>query len=243
MKRYMKKIYFALVLAGGLLSSCDMDKKPYGSLDDQTAVQTLNDCFRFRNGLYSSMRGITAGAWINTQEIQMDLYQGVNGNGNQVGNFANGTFLSSEQDIEGFWSSIYAIINKANYVIEKMEAIEAGGTFSEADLKTMKRYDGESRFVRAYCYFWLVDHFCQAYSTSNAQTPAMGVPIVTKYYPTADRSIYPGRSTLDEAYKLISDDLEIAYSALKDYESQSAENVPVPNSAYLTSYTVNAEWD
>ena len=240
MKRYMKKIYFALVLAGGLLSSCDMDKKPYGSLDDQTAVQTLNDCFRFRNGLYSSMRGITAGAWINTQEIQMDLYQGVNGNGNQVGNFANGTFLSSEQDIEGFWSSIYAIINKANYVIEKMEAIEAGGTFSEADLKTMKRYDGESRFVRAYCYFWLVDHFCQAYSTSNAQTPAMGVPIVTKYYPTADRSIYPGRSTLDEAYKLISDDLEIAYSALKDYESQSAENVPVPNSAYLTSYTVNA---
>lgn len=240
MKRNMKKIIFALVLAGGLFSSCDMDKKPYGSLDDQTAIQTLNDCFRFRNGLYSSLRGMTAGSWINFPEIQMDIFQGLSDNGNQVGPFSIGNILSSDQDIEGFWGSVYGVINKANYIIEKMEVLKESDTFSDEDRIELNRYEGESRFVRAFCYFWLADHFCQSYTTTNAQTAAMGLPLVTKYYPTADRSMYPGRSTQDETYKLINDDLEVAYTALKAYEASSSKNAPAPNAAYLSSYTVLA---
>lgn len=51
----MKKIFLALCLVGSLFTtSCDMDKSPIGELDDQTAIQSLNDVFRFRNGLYSN---------------------------------------------------------------------------------------------------------------------------------------------------------------------------------------------
>ena len=110
----MKKIFLALLLAGGLFTSCDMDLRPSDTLDDQTAIQNINDCLKFRNGLYTSMRSITAGAWINNQEIQMDVFQGVIGNGNQVGTFANGNILSSDQSIESMWSSIYSVINSAN---------------------------------------------------------------------------------------------------------------------------------
>jgi hypothetical protein len=41
----MKKIYISLmlVLGLGLLSSCDMDKKPFGSIDETTAIQHVND--------------------------------------------------------------------------------------------------------------------------------------------------------------------------------------------------------
>lgn len=236
----MKKIFVILLMMSGWLSSCDMDMKPYGSLDDQSAIQSVSDCERFRNGLYSSMRSITAGSWINSQEIQMDIFQGVIGNGNQVGTFANGNILSSDQTIESMWGSIYSVINSANYIIEKIEGLESKNEYTEEDLLKLQRYDGEARFVRAYCYYWLADHFCETYSSANAQIPAKGIPLVTKYYPTADRSIYPGRSTQEETYKLIEEDLTVAFTALTSYETKASDYTPAPNSAYFSSYTVLA---
>lgn len=236
MKRNMKKIFITLLLAGGLFTSCDMDLQPHDTLDDQTAIQNINDCLKFRNGLYSSMRGLTAGSWINTQEIQMDIFQGVIGNGNQVGTFANGNILSSDQTVESMWSSIYSVINSANYIIEKMETLE--GEYSEAQLMELKRYEGEARFVRAYCYYWLVDHFCQTYSADKGETAALGLPLVTKYHPTSDRASYPSRSTQNETYALIASDLDFALAVLQDYEA--AGNAPVANSHYLSSYAVLA---
>lgn len=240
MKKFIKNTFIALVLTGGLLTSCDMDKKPYGSLDDQTAIQGLNDCARFRNGLYASMRSLTTGGWINRQEIQMDIFHGIIGNGNQVGAFANGNILSSDQEIEAMWQSIYSVINSANYIIEKMDVIKDGEGLTDAQLIELNRYNGEARFVRAYCYYWLVDHFCKSYSAAIANEAAQGVPLVTKYYPTADRSYYPGRSTQAEAYALIEEDLDVAYTALKAYEGVAAANTPKANSAYLSSYAAQA---
>lgn len=239
-RRYMKKIFIALLMAGGLFASCDMDKKPYGSLDDQTAIQTLNDCKRFRNGLYSNMRSITSGGWINRQEIQMDIFLGILDNGNQVGTFANGLLLSSDQDIESMWSSIYSVINSANYIIEKMDQLSGNEGWSESQLLELNRYNGEAHLVRAYCYYWLVDHFCNTYSATNAQAPAQGVPLVTTYYPTADRSYYPSRSTQDESYQRITDDLNVAYTALSAFEASAAANAPAANSPYLTTDVILA---
>ena len=68
----MKKIYLSLMLMVGLLASCDMDKKPYGSLDETTAIQSMNDLSRYRNYMYTSLRGITSGAWLTYSDIQMD---------------------------------------------------------------------------------------------------------------------------------------------------------------------------
>ena len=45
----MKKTYLSLMLLACLAVSCDMDRKPYGSLDETTAVQSMNDIARFRN--------------------------------------------------------------------------------------------------------------------------------------------------------------------------------------------------
>jgi hypothetical protein len=236
----MKKIVFTLLLAGGLLSSCDMDKKPYGSLDDTTAIQTLNDCARFRNGLYSSLRSITSGSWLYFSEIQMDLFQGIVGNGNRVGTIANGNLLSSDSDVAGYWSSMYSVINSANYIIEKMDAIAESGEFDESDLETLNRYNAEAHFVRAYCYYWLADHFCDSYTNVTGTAEAKGLPLVTVYNPTADRSKYPGRSTQDETYDLIDEDLTKAYDGLKAYEQNNTSAAPAPNAAYVNTNTVLA---
>lgn len=238
MKKNMKKILATLLMTAGLFTACDMDKAPFGSLDDQTGIQTLNDCKRFRNILYTNMRSRATGAWINSQEIQMDIFQGLMDNGNQVGTFANGNILSSDQDIESMWASMYSTINSANFIIEKIDKLSE--TFSDEEKAMLNRYNAEAHFVRAYCYFWLMDHFCPTYSSATATAAAQGVPVVTQYNPTADRSKYPGRSTQDEVYTLINGDLEVAYTGLKAFEAAASANAAAPNAVYFTSYAVEA---
>lgn len=58
----MKKILLSIFLGLGLLTSCDMDKAPVGALDDQNALQSVNDFARFRNGIYNSIRSMNSGA-------------------------------------------------------------------------------------------------------------------------------------------------------------------------------------
>ena len=235
----MKKIYIALLLIGTLFASCDMDKKPFGSLDDTTAIEGLNDCLRFRNGLYSSLRGITTGTYVYTTDIQADLFQGVINNGNRNGMFANGNIVSSDTEIEAMWGNMYSVINSANYLVEKIEHLRNSLELGDEDMLSLNRYEGEALFLRAYCYYWLADHFCESYTSAIAQTPAKGLPLVTVYNPTGDMSKYPGRSTQDETYALIEKDLNDAYSALTAYEAADNSNV-APNAVYLSSNAVLA---
>lgn len=235
----MKRILFAILLACTLLTSCDMDKTPYGSLDNETAIRNLEDCRHYRNSLYSSMRGLTTGAYVNYPEIQMDMFIGVVNNGNRVGEFANGIFTSSSDDITSMWSGLYSVINSANFIINKMEEMNASGEFEDEELVELNRYIGEAKFVRAYCYYWLADHFCEAYSATTATAAAKGLPIVKVYHPTGDSGSYPGRSTQDETYGFIEEDLADAYNALVAYEAVDNRNV-APNAPYLSSYAVLA---
>jgi len=236
----MKKIYFSLILLLSMaFASCDMDKAPYGSLDEQTAIQSLNDVLRYRNGFYGALRGMTSGYWIYDQEIQMDGFLGTISNGNREGEFSNGTINSSTYDIEDFWSVPYYYIQEANYIIPKIDELIASGSFDDDEITDMKRYQGEAHFLRAFCYFWLADKYCPAYTSSIGDTQAKGVPIVTTYAPSGNVESYPSRSTLNETFSLIEEDLAAAYSALKSYESTDASAV-APNANYISSYTVRA---
>lgn len=240
----MKHIYIILIMMGVSLASCDMDKKPYGSLEDQTAIQSLNDAQRFRNGLYTRMRGLTTGAYVYTSDIQMDIFHGIITNGNRNGMFSNGNILSSDTDIESMWANNYAAINSANYLIETIEALLTSGVeYTDAEQATLKRYAGEAYFVRGYCYYWLFDHFCEAYTAANAQVSAKGLPLVTVYDPTGDMSKYPGRDTQEATLLRIEEDLNNAYTALTAYETADPENgkeILAPNAIYFSSHAVQA---
>ena len=232
----MKKIFLALAVIGGLLTSCDMDKSAFGALDDETAIRQLSDVESYSNQLYNSLRGKTAGEWLILPEVQMDYFHGLINNGNNGGMFANANILSSDQDIESMWASMYSTIASANYIIEKIEGLQSQEMDETTALK-MNRHYGEALFTRAFCYVWLADHFCQNYSEEAADTKALGLPLVTKYHPSSDRSSYPSRSTLKETFKLIDDDLAKAHEALLAYKAVEA---PTQNDAYLNVYTVAA---
>ncbi len=238
----MKKILLStlMVLGLGLLTSCDMDKKPFGSIDETTAIRHLEDLGRFRAGVYTSLRGMNGGGWVSYQDLQMDEFLGLVSNGNRGGTFSNGLITSADGDIESMFAGCYSRIATANYLIEKAAELEASGNYEGADLATVQRYKAEGHFLRAFCYFFLADHFSQSYTQIEDPTAAgTGAMIVTKYNPTGDLAAYPSRSSLEATYTLIENDLEEAYEGLQAYEQVDASQV-APNAFYLSSYAVAA---
>ncbi len=241
MNKLIKNISLSLLMLLGLtVVSCDMDKEPYGSLVEENALQSLNDVHRFRNSMYASLRGMTLGGWIVRSDIQMDEFHGVINNGNRLGIVSNGIFTSSTDEVTDYWGGCYSVIASANYLINKIEELKTDKEFEgEENQKELARYQAEGYFVRAYAYFYLVDHYCQPYTTERGSAEHLGLPIVTKYNPTGDIGAYPSRSTLDETYSLIEDDLKKAYEGLKEYETEDQSQL-APMAAYLSSYTVEA---
>ena len=79
----MKKIFLALLLVCSVLTSCDMDKRPWGSLDDVTGVQNVNDIYRYRNNFYNVLKSVNSGWYFAYPDIQMDQFMGIISNGNR----------------------------------------------------------------------------------------------------------------------------------------------------------------
>ena len=236
----MKKFILAtLLLVGATLASCDMEKSPANKLDDKTSIQSMNDCLRLRNYAYNSLRSISCGSYISIPEMQADHFIGVITNGNRMGTIANGAINSGDGDLGSIFAALYSYIANSNYALEKIQEFldNNAQTLSNTDQATLNQYLGEVHFARAYAYFYLLDHFCDSYT--NVGGSAFGVPIVTVYNPHGDTSKYPGRSTQDETYKLIEDDLATALTALQEAEGLG-KVVPAANSYYLSSWAVKA---
>jgi hypothetical protein len=68
------------------------------------------------------------------------------------------SFDAGHGAIEGFWESCYRGINKANFLINNKEKIDA---IPESEMSTARKtkFMGEAKFMRALYYFMLVDRF------------------------------------------------------------------------------------
>ena len=234
----MKKILLATLLAGSVLTSCNMDLAPVGALDNTTAVQPVQDCRLMRNGLYSGLRSMHSGGYLSYPEIQMDLFHGMINNGNRYGEWSNGLLTPGTSQFASFWGGMYSAINTANFLLEKIPEVTANTTDTIGRCQ-LKQYEGEARFARAYFYFWLADHFCPVYSETTAGQN-VGLPMVTKYYPTGDRSLYPGRSTLKETFDFIKSEMNTAYNMLAEYELLFPKEGPKQNNPYLSTTAIKA---
>ncbi len=237
----MKKSYIALLLSATVaFSSCDMDIPQEGVITVETALETKSDCAKFMNTIYNNLRAMTAGAYITRTEIQMDQFVGTVNNGNRGMLFSSASLTPGDGDVTSIFQNMYYAINNCNFFIPGAEAIVEKGELLDQDLEVIKYNIGEAKFARAYYYWYLLDHYCPTYTSSNASTPDLGMPIVLTYDPTADRSKYPGRSTLQSLVDQIKKDLSESYTAIKYYEDNvSMENV-VPCATHVNSYAVQA---
>lgn len=223
----MKKILYTLLgVVGFTLSSCDMDLNPYDKIPTGEALKSLNDFKSFRNGFYDYSQGLFTGSYVMQPEIQADGLNAVIDYSNNYGSWHRWQFTAEDG---GQWANFYYLISNCNLVLEK--GYELMHTFSAAEQAQLKQYLGEAYFMRALAYEELAIRFCKAYTHANPATD-LGVSLVTKYNPSSNASTYPSRSSLEDTYKLINNDLD---SAAK-YVVTPGEH----NSGYATEDAVSA---
>lgn len=222
-----------------MLTSCDMDLTPAGSLNIDKDIQSIEDITALRTQLYSSLRSATGGAYIYLTDLQMDQFNGTADNGNRNGTIANAVFNSSTGEFATMFANCYSRISSVNFFIREANAKRNSGTLSEKAVAMIDRYIGEAKFIRAYSYWYLFNHYCQPYSADIAQTEHLGLPLVYEFAPSGNPGSYPARSTMAETLDRINTDLTDAYNALKAYEATDNSNC-APNAVYLSSFAVEA---
>jgi hypothetical protein len=124
-----------------------------------------------------------------------------------------GTYDPTTANNVGQWTTLYALINRANVVIEGVNDAGSKGTIATA---IVAPYEAECRFLRALAYHELLVHYARPYShTPNATH--LGVPLQLKAVNTparVDEAKVLGRSTVNEVYTQILADLNFAETNL-----------------------------
>ena len=238
----MKKIIFSILIAGGLLTSCDMNELPAGSISDETAIQTVQDAMKFRNGIYNDIRYLTGGRFVSYPDIQADQFIATQRYENRIGLISSGSIDASLQDYEDFWALPYQNIAAVNYFLPKVDALLDRNDLTEENEAALHQYKGEAHWARAYYYYFLADKYCNSYTVINPQDANTGVPLVTTYEPSGDYASYPGRSSLEETFAQIENDLNVANTELEIFEKSAAGTTQylAANSAYLSTNSVKA---
>jgi starch-binding outer membrane protein, SusD/RagB family len=124
---------------------------------------------------------------------------------------------SSSNSVEAFWSRAYYVINLANIFIDGM-AISGTTVVSDA---LSKNYVAEARFMRALCYYGLLQFYARPYWDGNGTKP--GVPLRLKGN-TGPGDYKLARATVGEVYAQIIADLNFAEANLPLNYSSAALN-------------------
>ena len=111
-------------------------------------------------------------------------------------------------NIVNMWSSLYALINQANLLIEGVQGAGANGVITPENAKI---FEGEARFLRALAYHELLLHFARPYA--DGQGSNLGVPYREtglNTIPELEAARAQGRNTVAEVYTKMLEDLQYA---------------------------------
>ena len=103
------------------------------------------------------------------------------------------------------WSNPYTMIEYANIVLEGLDKI----IVTSSNLATWNNAKGSAYFYRAIGYYSLAQLYCKPYTASSAATD-LGLPLKT----SSDVNEKPERSTVQQTYDLMLDDLKKAETLL-----------------------------
>ncbi len=218
----MLRIYFFLLLA--LCSSCTrhlLEPSPTTTLSDATAFTTADKFQAAVNGLYTQVLNASfyGGRFIIFNEQRGDEFAQNDGNNSTGANVWNQTITSSGDFVNAVWTAAYAAINSSNIVIAN------AGAASVLSDSLKNNYTAEAKFIRAFCYFSLV----QMYAKPYAQAPtAAGLPLRLKAETTGgDNNL--AFSSVADVYTQIGKDLDDAETGLPVSYSTALLNVSRAN--------------
>lgn len=206
----INNIWLPAVLAFGL-AACnkELDLNPAQSISEDLALSTDANVKSVLLGAYDGLAldGLFGGNTMRDAELL-----GADGEIRWVGTYEapRAVFyhqqIANNSEAENMWMDAYYTINICNNVLGALSVV------NEAD---RAQVEGEARWVRAMAYFQLVRFYGQAYEPGGNNSQP-GVPLVLTPTHKVDESSFVGRSTVEETYAQIIDDLTKAKSLLPD---------------------------
>lgn len=174
------------------------------------------------SGIYANLNvGGVASYPILTTSCAADELQDFTGS---YTDFYNCSFKTDDPPIGNMWKGHYAVIYQTNDFLEK---IQGATNISDA---FRQQVIGESYFIRAFCYFELINIFGD-------------VPLITT--PDVKQNIATPRTSSDVIYKQIIADLKEAQSRLKDAypsDEKSRANKVAATALLARVYLYNEKW-
>lgn len=194
-----------LVFFSYLLVGCNddyLDTEPKTTVPESEAYSSADKIKAQVNNLYKQLQNqsLYGGRFIIFNEQRADEFAQNDGNAAAGSAVWNNNVASTNEFVNNVWSVAYTAINASNKLIENLNATKL---ITDAEVKN---YIAEAKFVRALCYFSLLQTYAKPY---NLDKNALGVPLRLTGITTAGNNNI-ARSTVEEVYSQIITDLNAA---------------------------------
>jgi starch-binding outer membrane protein, SusD/RagB family len=233
MANHILKILILVPMLVFVTTSCELEEEVYSSIYTENFFKTAADAEAAIVAAYGPLTGLYSGpAAIIVPEFSADLiYPRVAVSRNTLTLFtydvnytaqrSSGRQFESPQQI---WISCYSGIEKSNWVIERV---------GNATMDEMRKNEiiGEAYFLRAFYHWMLTKNFGE-------------VPLKTKASVTEDQAYTP-KSSIDDIYKQIFSDLELAIAKLPAHSAalvKGRASKEAAHALYAKAALYNEEW-
>ena len=201
MKKYILISLGILVFATACSDSL-LDTKPETSIPESIAFSTPEKILAQTNNLYKQLQNQSfyGGRFIVFNEQRADQFGQNDGNAATGSAVWNQNVASTNDFVNNVWSVGYTAINASNILISKLTET----TLISEELA--KNYIAEAKFIRAFCYFSLIQTYAKPY---NQDKNSLGLPLRLTPITTSGNNDL-ARSTVEKVYIQILKDLDEA---------------------------------
>lgn len=201
----MKKILIIFIFIAVILPSCDIDRKPFGSIDSEQIIADPDASLQsLLNGMYAQLKtwsdpmhrlGEYAGDNIMIRGASTDAFY----------EFITFSRTPNNYRLTSFWNTSYKAIAQASNIIKMID---------EGQSETIDNHLGECYFVRGLMYFYLTRAFGRPYYQDPGTN--LGVPIVNGTPDDVINLHLPDRATVQACYEQSINDLKKAASLMNE---------------------------
>jgi hypothetical protein len=209
------------LLSTGACKKSFLDTEPITQVTEENFYKTPQDAYKALVGCYDGLQIVWASGVslpVAAEVMSDNAFGGTgasDGFGYQMIDEFNKARSPSDQNLfEANWAAYYRALYRCNMLLSKMDQVQWG---TDATLRA--RYEGETRYLRAYLLFDMVRLWGN-------------IPLLTA--PSAENV---PQNTPDEVYKVIADDLKFA---AENIPAQSYAAQPVAEHGRVTKYAAEA---
>ena len=185
----MKK---TIILAAAVLAAAsgDLNRYPVSEVAADAHVTDARSVENLVMGAYNALYDVAQYEWAVTElrsdNVRMRVNASTAQDTKEIQQLDNGTILSGNSFVGDYWDGAYRVINRANSVLPYLDVVE--------DPVARASFEGEALFLRAWMYFNIVRLW--------------GPTFIVTRKTGADEARHMQRSSVDEVYAQIEQDLE-----------------------------------